>query len=33
MTRYTTGELAKLCDVTVRTAQFYGSKGLLVPTI
>ena len=33
MTRYATGELAKLCDVTVRTVQFYDSKGLLVPTI
>ena len=32
MTRYTTGELAKLCDVTVRTVQFYDSKGLLVPS-
>ncbi len=32
MTRYTTGELARLCDVTVRTVQFYDSKGLLVPS-
>lgn len=32
MTRYTTGELAKLCDVTVRTVQYYDSKGLLKPT-
>lgn len=32
MTQYTTGELAKLCNVTVRTVQFYDSKGLLVPS-
>ncbi len=32
MTHYTTGELAKLCDVTVRTVQFYDSKDLLKPT-
>ena len=32
MTRYTTGELAKLCDVTVRTVQYYDSKGLLKPS-
>lgn len=32
MTQYTTGELAKLCGVTVRTVQFYDSKGLLIPS-
>ncbi len=32
MAQYTTGELAKLCDVTVRTVQFYDAKGLLVPS-
>lgn len=28
---YTTGEIAKLCGVTVRTVQFYDREGLLVP--
>lgn len=28
---FTTGELAKLCDVSVRTVQFYDEKGLLPP--
>ena len=28
---YTTGELAKLCGVTVRTVQFYDNQGLLKP--
>jgi DNA-binding transcriptional MerR regulator/DNA-directed RNA polymerase subunit RPC12/RpoP len=32
MSKYTTGELAKLCDVTVRTVQYYDSRGLLVPS-
>lgn len=32
MTQYTTGELAKLCNVTVRTVQFYDSKDLLKPS-
>lgn len=31
MTQYTTGELAKLCGVTVRTVQYYDSRGILVP--
>ncbi len=31
MAKYTTGELAKLCDVTVRTVQYYDSRGILVP--
>ena len=30
--KYTTGELAKLCDVSVRTVQFYDTKGILPPT-
>ena len=30
--QFTTGELAKLCDITVRTVQFYDSKGLLKPS-
>lgn len=32
MTQYTTGELAKLAGVTVRTVQFYDSKDLLKPS-
>lgn len=32
MPKYTTGELAKLCGVTVRTVQFYDTKKLLPPT-
>lgn len=32
MSKYTTGELAKLCEVSVRTVQFYDTKGLLKPT-
>jgi len=32
MSKYTTGEMAKLCKVTVRTVQFYDTKGLLVPS-
>ena len=32
MSKYTTGELAKLCEVSVRTVQFYDSKNLLKPT-
>jgi DNA-binding transcriptional MerR regulator len=32
MSKYTTGELAKLCDVSVRTVQFYDTRGLLPPT-
>jgi DNA-binding transcriptional MerR regulator len=32
MSKYTTGELAKLCNVTVRTVQYYDSRGLLVPS-
>ena len=32
MPQYTTGELAKLCDTTVRTVQFYDTKDLLKPS-
>lgn len=32
MSKYSTGELAKLCNVSVRTVQFYDTKGLLPPT-
>ena len=32
MSKYTTGEIAKLCSVTVRTVQYYDSRGILVPT-
>ena len=31
MSTYTTGELARLCDVSVRTVQFYDVKDLLKP--
>lgn len=32
MSPYTTGDLAKMCDVSVRTVQFYDTKRLLPPT-
>ena len=32
MSRYTTGEIAKLCNTTVRTVQYYDTRGLLVPS-
>ena len=32
MPKYTTGEIAKLCSVTVRTVQYYDSRGILVPS-
>ena len=28
MSNYTTGEMAKLCNVSVRTVQFYDTKGM-----
>ena len=31
MSQYTTGEMAKLCGVTVRTVQFYDQRGILLP--
>lgn len=32
MSNYTTGELAKLCGVSVRTVQYYDDRGILVPS-
>ncbi len=32
MSIYTTGEMAKLCDVTVRTVQYYDNCGILIPS-
>ena len=32
MSKYTTGEIAKLCEVSVRTVQYYDTRGLLVPS-
>ena len=32
MSKYTTGEMAKLCNVSVRTVQFYDTKGILHPS-
>lgn len=32
MSKYTTGELAKLCGVTVRTVQYYDTRNILVPS-
>ena len=32
MSKFTTGELAKLCGVTVRTVQYYDSRGILIPS-
>ncbi len=31
MSQYTTGELAKACGVTVRTVQYYDTRGILTP--
>ena len=31
MSKYTTGELARLCGVSVRTVQYYDTRGILVP--
>lgn len=31
MSKYTTGEMAKLCNVTVRTVQYYDTRGILIP--
>ncbi len=31
MSQYTTGDIAKLCGVTVRTVQYYDTRGILVP--
>ena len=32
MSRYTTGEIAKLCHVSVRTVQYYDTRNILVPS-
>ena len=32
MSQYTTGEIAKRCGVTVRTVQYYDTRGLLRPS-
>ena len=32
MSKYTTGEVAKICGVSVRTVQYYDTKNLLVPS-
>lgn len=32
MSQYTTGEVAKLCGVTVRTVQYYDTRGILTPS-
>ncbi len=32
MSIYTTGEVAKLCNVSVRTVQYYDTRGILIPT-
>lgn len=32
MSMYTTGEIAKLCGVSVRTVQYYDNRGILVPS-
>ena len=32
MSKYTTGEIAKLCGVSVRTVQYYDGRGILIPS-
>lgn len=32
MSKYTTGEIAKLCGVSVRTVQYYDDRGILLPS-
>lgn len=32
MSKYTTGEMAKLCGVSVRTVQYYDTRGILKPS-
>lgn len=32
MSKYTTGEMAKLCGVSVRTVQYYDTRGILMPS-
>lgn len=33
MSKYTTGEIAKLCGVSVRTVQYYDERNILVPAM
>ena len=32
MSKYTTGDVAKICNVSVRTVQYYDSRGILIPS-
>ena len=32
MSKYTTGEMARLCGVSVRTVQYYDDRGILIPS-
>lgn len=32
MSKYTTGEIAKLCGVSVRTVQYYDTRDILTPS-
>lgn len=32
MSKYTTGEMARLCGVSVRTVQYYDTRGILTPS-
>lgn len=32
MSQYTTGEVASLCGITVRTVQYYDKRGILMPS-
>lgn len=32
VSKYTTGEIAKLCSVSVRTVQYYDTRGILTPS-
>lgn len=32
MSKYTTGEIAKICGVSVRTVQYYDTRNILVPS-
>ena len=32
MQKYTTGDVAKLCGVSVRTVQYYDNRGIVCPS-
>ena len=32
MSKYTTGEVAKLCGISVRTVQYYDTRGIICPS-